>query len=239
MKLRIFTCLLTLLALAGCMSDRAVEAGPEPVLVFGATGPTGIIAVQQLREKGIPVTAFVRPTSKRDALQPLGVTFVVGDALSLVDVERAMSESNFGAVVSTIGGRPGQPRPDFYGVKNMVDAATKYGVKRMVLVSSIGAGDESRAKPPADAGFFKTVLHEKTLGEDYLIASGMDYTILRPGGLRTEPATGNSKLSESPAMGMVHRADVGAQIAKVLGDPASFGKVYYLIDPNLKRGEER
>ncbi|MEM6938196.1 MAG: SDR family oxidoreductase [Pseudomonadota bacterium] len=235
MKRIIMTWLIAATSLGGFAFSANAE--DNAVLVFGATGGTGLATVERLRERGIPVTAFVRPTSNREKLTPMGVSFAVGDALSAEDVEKAVAGGSFMAIVSAIGGRPDQPRPDFTGVRNMVDAAKKHGVKRMVLVSSIGAGDDAREKPAPDAGFFKTILHEKTLGEDYLIASGMDYTIIRPGGLRSEPATGNGQLSEAPTMGMIHREDVGALIVQTLMDPAANGKVYHAIDPNLKREE--
>ncbi|MFK7957181.1 MAG: SDR family oxidoreductase [Lysobacterales bacterium] len=238
MAIKLFTAAFAAMALAACAQSPSTSSSADAVLVFGATGGTGLATVRRLREQNVPVTAFVRPTSNREKLEPMGVSFVVGDALSLSDVDQAMADGNFAAVVSAIGGRPGQPRPDYTGVKNMVDAAKRNGVGRMVLVSSIGAGDAARAKPPADAGFFKTILHEKTLGEDYLIASGLEYTVIRPGGLRTEPATGNGQLSVAPAMGMIHREDVGALIVQALGDPSAVGKVYHAIDPNLKRESE-
>ncbi len=217
----------------------ACANGPTPssdgVLVFGPTGGTGLAAVRQLRAEGLPVTAFVRPTSNREKLESLGVSFVVGNALSASDVDKAFAGGNFTAVVSAIGGRQGEPRPDYEGVKNMVDGAKNHGVQRMILVSSIGAGDAARAKPAADAGFFQTILHEKTLGEDYLIASGLNYTVIRPGGLGSGSATGNGELTVAPASGIIQREDVGAMIAQTLNDPSAVGKVYYAVDPTLSR----
>lgn len=234
MRLRMTFSLITLLLITGCASSPE-PTEPAGVLMFGASGGTGVATVERLREQGIAVTAFVRPTSNRESLAALGASFVVGDALSAQDVNRAVASGNYRAIISAIGGRPDQPRPDFIGVRNMVDAALNHGVSRMVLVSSIGAGDASRADPGPDASFFQAVLHEKTLGEDYLVASGLTYTILRPGGLRSEPATGNGRLTIDPAMGMIHRSDVGALVAQVLDDPATFDRIYHAVDPNLKR----
>ncbi len=205
------------------------------VLMFGATGGTGVVTVGRLRAEGLPVTAFVRPSSNREKLEPLGVSFVVGDALSASDVDQAFAGGNFAAVISAIGGRPDEPYPDYLGVKHMVDAAKNHGVQRMILVSSMLAGDAARAKPPADAGFFKTIMHEKTLGEDYLIASGLKYTVIRPGGLGHGPATGNSELRLTPSMGMIQREDLGAMIVRTLNDPSAVNKIYHAIDPGLTR----
>lgn len=205
----------------------------DPILVFGPTGGTGEETIRRLVAREVSVTAFVRPTSVRTALEPLGVRFVEGEALVREDVDRAFAADAFAAVVCSLGGRRGEPRPDYDGVRHVVDAARDTGVSRVVLVSSIGAGDATREPPPSDAGFMRRVLYEKTRGEDYLIESGLRYTIVRPGGLRTEPPTGRGELTEAYAMGMIHRADVADLVVRVLDDETTVGKVFHAIDPSL------
>lgn len=206
-----------------------------PILVFGGTAGTGLETVKLLREQSIPVTVFVRPTSNREPLQPLDVSFVVGDALNADDVAAAFATAEFASVVSSLGGRRGEPRPDYVGNKNITNAAKDAGVGRVIQVSAIGAGERSRAKPPEDAGFMRKVMYEKTRGEDHLIASGLDYTLIRPGGLRDGAPTGDGIMVEEYIEGSINRADVALLIVRSLEDDSTIGKAYNVIDRNMQR----
>ena len=205
-----------------------------PVLVFGGTSGCGLETVKLLRQQDVPVTVFVRPTSNREALEPLGVSYVVGDALNAADVAAAFESGQYAAVVSSLGGRRGEPRPDYEGNRNITNGAKAAGVQRVIQVSAIGAGERSRAKPPEDAGFMRKVMYEKTRGEDHLIASGLDYTLIRPGGLRNGPATGTGMMTEDYVEGSINRADVGLLIVQALEDAATIGKAYNVIDRNMR-----
>ncbi len=216
------------------LGSQAAQAVDGPVLVFGGTSGCGLETVKLLRQRDVPVTVFVRPTSNRAPLEPLGVSFVVGDALNGEDVTAAFQAGDFVAVVSSLGGRRGEPRPDFVGNRNITDAAKAAGVARVIQVSAIGAGERSRPEPPADAGFMRKIMYEKTRGEDYLIASGLDYTLIRPGGLRNGPATGNGMMAEEYLEGSINRADVGMLIVQALEDDATIGKAYSVIDRNMR-----
>ena len=216
------------------LSSASAGALDGPVLVFGGTSGCGLETVKVLRAREVPVTVFVRPTSNRTALESLGVSFVVGDALNEQDVTAAFAAGRFTAVVSSLGGRRGEPRPDYEGNRNITNAARAAGVKRVIQVSAIGGGAPSRAKPAEDAGFMRKIMYEKTRGEDHLIASGLDYTVIRPGGLRNGEATGNGIMTEEEVSGSVNRADVGLLIVQALEDDATIGKAYNVIDANMR-----
>lgn len=209
-----------------------------PILVFGGTAGTGLETVKILREKGVPVTVFVRPTSNLEPLEPLDVALVVGDALEADDVTAAFAAADYVSVVSSLGGRRGEARPDYVGNKNITDAAKKAGVRRVIQVSAIGAGERTRAEPPEDAGFMRKIMYEKTRGEDYLIASGLDYTLIRPGGLRDGAPTGNGIMVEEYIEGSINRADVALLIVRSLEDDTTIGKAYSVIDSNMRRSFE-
>ena len=225
MNPRIF--LIAAALLVACAGARAGIEGP--VLVFGGTSGVGLETVKLLRERELAVTVFVRPTSNRAGLEPLGVTYVVGDALNEDEVRAAFGSGEFTIAISSLGGRRGEPRPDWVGNANITDAAKAAGVERIVQVSSVGAGD-TREAPPEDAGFMANVLYHKTMGEDHLIDSGLDYTIIRPGGLLNDPPSGNGMLIEEFTTGSINRADVALLIVQILDDDATIGKIYHAID---------
>lgn len=204
------------------------------VLIFGASRNTGLQVARLLTERGDTVTAFVRPTSDRSGLEPLGVRFVVGDALNADEVQAAFASARYSAVVTTLGCFRCEPAPDYLGNKNVFDAAKAAGVARVVMVSSIGAGDSADAPPWLSKWFLKDVLVLKTQAENHLMDLDLDYTILRPGGLKNAEATGKGLLSEDrDTMGLITRADLAGLIVQCLDDPGTAGKVYAAVDAEL------
>lgn len=219
--------------LLGVTSASAVEG---PVLVFGGTSGTGLATVQFLRKQDVPVTVFVRPTSNTSVLDPLGVKTVVGDALDADDVNAAYASGNFQSVVSSLGGRRGEPRPDLLGNRNINNGALASGVKRVIQVTAVGTGKTREA--PADMNSFAAIIYLKTLAEDELMASGLDYTIVRPPALRRGEATGRGILAEGENTGAIDRQELGRMIVEFLDDDSTIGKVLYPVDPALPGSEE-
>lgn len=224
-------------ALSSLVASTVAFAVEGPVLVFGGTSGTGLAAVQVLRAQDVPVTVFIRPTSDTSALEPLGVTTVVGDALVADDVAAAFATGSYKTVISSLGGRRGEPRPDLDGNKNITAAAKAAGAKRVVQISSIGVGD-TREPPGPGANFMAEVFYLKTLAEDELMNSGLDYTIVRPGGLRRGEATGTGIYQEEERMGSIDRQELGRLVVEMLNDDSTIGKVLYAIDPALPMPEE-
>ncbi|MDX2222981.1 MAG: SDR family oxidoreductase [Rhodospirillaceae bacterium] len=210
-----------------------IQAAGGPVLVFGGNRGTGLEAVKAIKADGGEAVVFVRPTSDAAELKALGVATVAGDALNPADVKRAFEVREFAAVVSSLGGRRGEPRPDYEGTKNIADAAKAAGVTRIVIVTAIGTGDSRPAVSAETMKVLGPVYAEKVKGEDYVKASGLTYTIIRPGGLTNEPATGNGLLTEDKTVGGdITRADLGRLVADVIDDPATFNKVFSAVDRN-------
>jgi nucleoside-diphosphate-sugar epimerase len=167
----------------------------------------------------------------------MNVETVVGDALNLTDVTNAMN-GQISAIVSTIGGMPqdGQ-RADFLGNKQLIDAAVKNGVSRFILVSSIGAGDTKDAIPATAYAALAPVLADKEKAEQYLIESGLNYTIVRPGGLKSEPATGNGILTlDTHVAGSITRSAVATLVCSCLASEAAQNRVLSAFDRNMVYG---
>src|SRR5690606_23422853 len=111
------------------------------------------------------------------------------------------------AIVSTLGCQGCESPPDYEGNRNLVDAAREAGIDRMVLVSTIGAGDSAAAPPWIARWILRDVIDLKTRAEEHLVASGLHYTIIRPGGLKDGPRSGRGELTEDrEAMGIINRS---------------------------------
>ncbi len=217
-------------------TDRFVPgayASAGPVLVFGGNKGTGLDVVRQLKARGESVTVVVRRSSDTAALRALGVTILIADALHPAEVRAAFGANVFQAVISTLGAsRRGEVRPDFEGNRNVIDAARAAGVGRFVLVTVIGAGDSLDSAPFPMGRLLKEVIESKTKAEDYLRASGLRYTIIRPGGLGTGTASGAAYLTEDRrAFSYIERADLARLVVDALGSPASVGKTFAAYDP--------
>jgi len=208
----------------------------DGVLIVGASRGTGLEVARLLEGRGEAVTAFVRPTTDMAGLLKLRVRLFRGDVLDPQSVQGALASGSFRAVIDTVGGKRGEPRPDYHGTRNLVDAARAAGVPRFILVTAIGAGDSRGAVGPRVLEFLGAVLEEKTLGENYLMASGLDYTILRPGGMTHDPASGTAiRTEDRRVMGVINRADLARLVVDCLDDPLSIGKVFHTVDPAIRR----
>ena len=95
----------------------------------------------------------------------------VGDALDKAAVEKAIKGKELDAVISTIGGTPADPKADSEGNINLIEAAEAAGVKRFILVTSIGTGSSKDAPPPQVYDVLKPVLLEKEKAENRLMES--------------------------------------------------------------------
>ena len=169
-------------------------------------------------------------------LEALGAKVMFGDALNYADLEASLLGSAIDVVITTMGGLPSDrgERADCEGNKNLIDAAVKAGVKKFILVSSIGSGNSVVAIAPQVLQTLGAILKEKEKAEQHLVASGLIYTIIRPGGLKSEAATGNAVLTEDPTVaGIIHRADVAMLVFDCLNSDRANNKVFSAIDRNM------
>ncbi|MBE9036216.1 SDR family oxidoreductase [aff. Roholtiella sp. LEGE 12411] len=206
------------------------------IFLAGASRGVGREIANYLTAQSLKVKALLRKEATAAELEAIGVQVVLGDALNVSDVERAiLTDEPIHAVISTLGGLPTDvERPDYSGNKNLIDAAVKAGIKKFILVSSIGTGNSAVAVPPQVLQTLGPVLAEKDKAEQHLIASGLTYTIIRPGGLKSDPATGNGILSEDPRIvGTINRADVAQLVCRCLNSDRANNKVLSAVDRNM------
>ncbi|MBW4504884.1 MAG: SDR family oxidoreductase [Scytonema hyalinum WJT4-NPBG1] len=210
------------------------------IFIAGASRGVGLEIAKCLIEQQVNVKALVRTEASRAELEAIGIKVVLGDALNIGDVERAiLTNEPVYAVISTIGSLPkDSEKVDYIGNKNLIDAAVKAGVQKFILVSSIGSGNSVVALPPQVLQTLGPVLVEKEKAENHLIESGLTYTIIRPGGLVSEPATGNGVLTEEPRIsGSIHRADVAQLVCRCLNSDRANNKVFSAVDRNMLFGQ--
>lgn len=205
----------------------------ETVLVAGASRGVGR-EIARILQPNFTVKALLRSNTAVTELEVLGIQPIMGDAM----IPEQLDLSGIDAVISTIGGLPGDiKRADDEGNRNLIDAAVKAGVKKFVLVTSIGCGDSVVALPPRALEALGAVLADKEKAEQHLIDSGLPYTIVRPGGLKSEPATGTGFLTEDPKIsGSIHRADVADLVCKCLISDRANQKILSALDRNQLSG---
>lgn len=154
------------------------------VFVAGATGRTGRWIVEELTTCHIPVRALVRDEQLAKAILSPDVELVVGDLLHKDSIYTALDDSTI--VICAVGAKPsfdptGPYMADFVSTKNLVDAAIGKQVEHFVLLSSLCV---SQFFHPLN--LFWLILFWKKQAEEYIQKSGINYTIVRPGGLRNE-----------------------------------------------------
>ncbi|TVQ89004.1 MAG: SDR family NAD(P)-dependent oxidoreductase [Chromatiaceae bacterium] len=214
------------------------------VILFGASRGTGLELARVLRQRQVPVTAMLRGEAGRGELDALGVALVAGDALNPADLTQALAGMPAGyRIVSTLGGsaRDGQLVDEIGNIAladaALAEAAREHGPVRLVLITSLGCGEMAPHRSAAAIAAFGSVVDAKTRAEDHLRASGLPWTILRPGGLRSEPATGRGVLSADPEIhGFIHRADLALLTERVLRDPATLHQALAAVDADQCHG---
>ena len=141
-------------------------------LVTGATGGVGRRIVRLLRERDLPVRAFVRLTSRYGELENRGAEIFIGDLQQDRDIQKACQGVQY--IISTHGSGGDAQALDYRANIELIDRAKENGVQHFVFISVLGAD-----RGYEDAPVFKA----KRAVEKYLQASGLNYTILRPAGL--------------------------------------------------------
>ena len=196
------------------------------VIVFGPTGGTGREIVSQALEGGHHVTAFTRNPTAVPA-RP-GLTVVGGTIEDAGEVSRAVAGHD--AVVSALGGRPWKRRARVCStaMSHIVPAMAQHGVRRIVTISTFGAGD---TRPQVDwlprlllfGVILRSEVADKEAMEQALAATGLDWIVVRVGVLADGPARGTFRVTDDRSirgMGKIGRADVAAFMLRQLTSDA-------------------
>jgi uncharacterized protein YbjT (DUF2867 family) len=186
--------------------------------------------VRLLAANGHEARAMIRTQDQWDTLRSLGGAPVVVDLESAVPITVSQAAEGVDAVVFSAGAGPGsgaarKETMDYGGAAKLIAAAQEHGVRRYVMVSSIGAHAPEAADEP-----MRPYLRAKRKADDVLIASGLSYTIVRPGSLTDERGTGLVDASaELGRRARIPREDVAATIVACLEMPQTIGKTFELF----------
>jgi len=198
------------------------------LLIIGATGPTGRELVQQAIAQGHQVTALVRNAAKAAFAAP--VKMIEGDVLDVASLKNAVAGQD--AVISSLGSALSGPFKEVTilseGTRNLVAAMRAAGVSRLINLTGIGAGDSQGHGPwyynwLIQPLVLRGVYHDKTRQEEIVRASGLDWTLVRPGILTNGPAKGLETVRaitelKGARAGSIRRADVAAFCLQELAD---------------------
>ncbi len=184
-----------------------------------------------LAEGGHEVRGLVRKEDQLPEVEAEGAEAVLCD-LESETVEGGVGEAVEGcdAIVFAAGAGPGsgaarKETMDFGGAAKLVEAAENRGVRRYLMLSSMGAGD-----PEAGSEAMRPYLRAKARADERLRESGLDYTIVRPGSLTDEEGTGRVEAAEHLGRrGEIPREDVARTLAAALESPNTSGKTFEVL----------
>lgn len=189
------------------------------LMIIGGSRGTGAELATLAQNAGHEVTTISRSggTVQADAKDPASIAPIISGA---------------DAVVITVGGAKGVSRNRAQVTKAVVQAMTEQGVRRLIVQSSLGAGDSRKHLPKAIALFTQAVLARALADhndqEGIVRGSELEWTIIRPSGLSSKEAHGTWQTAEEsqPASlgASIPRQDVAAYMLSILTDESTFGR---------------
>ncbi len=198
------------------------------VVVAGGHGKIGIRLLGLLAARGDRARGLIRNPDHAADLTAVGAEPIVCD---LESESPGPYVRGADAVVFAAGAGPGsgpdrKRTVDYGAAVKLVEAAMEHGVDRYVMVSSMGAGDPDAAPEPMRP--YQRAKHE---ADEALKASGLAYTIVRPGGLTDDLGTGRIEAAV-PSLGRrgtITREDTAATLLAVLDTPATAGLTFEVL----------
>lgn len=202
------------------------------VAIAGGHGKIALLLGRMLAARGDTVRGLIRNPDQEGDLRAAGVEPVLCDLEGDGDVAAAVRGAD--VVVFAAGAGPGsgaarKTTMDLEGATKLIDAAKAEGISRYLMVSAMGAADPPAEGAGGDDDVFGAYLRAKAGADEALRASGLDYTIVRPGGLTDDPATGLVSIAERLDRGQVPRPDVAAVLLACLDAPSTIGKSFDLV----------
>ncbi len=194
------------------------------ILIIGGHGKVALRLARILSERGDQVTSIFRNPDHTDDVAATGAHPVVADIEQLDTDALTVLLAGQDAVVFSAGAGGGNPSRTYAVDRDaairVIDAASRAGARRFVMVSYFGAGPDHGV--PQDDPFFPYA-EAKAAADAHLRASDLDWTVLGPGHLTLEPATGRIAVGGAPRGREVSRDDVALVAAAALADDSTIG----------------
>lgn len=198
--------------------------------ILGATGGTGTCLTRQALTAGHHVTAVVRDPSRLPVPASPRLRVMTADLMDPAAISPAVPGAD--AVLAAFGPRGTGPTTVLReGTRSVIEAMHKGGARRLIalsgsIVSDDGEGPVLRylAKPLARRTFLRHVAADMRGAEEEIRDSGLDWTIVRPPRLTSEPASGTYRTATDrnlPRGLTVSREDLAAYMLGIIGDPAT------------------
>jgi uncharacterized protein YbjT (DUF2867 family) len=194
------------------------------VVIAGGHGKVGLRALRLLAERGDRARGLIRNPDHAPDLGAVGAEPVVSDLEAVEATELTSELGGADAVIFSAGAGAGSGAArkrtvDYGGAVKLIEAARLAGISRYLMVSAIGANYPDRWSES-----MRPYYQAKAEADAQLEASGLDYTIVRPGGLTDDPGTGLIDAGRSlERSGSVPRDDVAATLVACLDEPATVG----------------
>ncbi len=211
------------------VSNQSADAAGDLVLVAGASGRTGQQVVRELTSAGYRVRALVRDADKARPVLGDGIEYATGDVRQRPTLDAAMPGVRY--VIVAIGATRKDPANgpefvDYQGVRNLAEAAAAAKADQLVVVSSAGVTQKDHVLNR----MFDNVLIWKGKGEEAVRASGVPYTIVRPGGLTDKPGGQSGVRLEQgdKGTGVIPRGDVARVCVAALKSAAARNRTFEL-----------
>lgn len=211
--------------------DTATKDHNVHILVIGSTRGTGRLLVDRLLRSGHDVRAMIRDEAQAADLTDAGATPVLGDLEGDLDAAFDTPDAPIDAVMFCAGsgsstGPDATMRVDLNGAVRVIDRCVADGIGSYVQLSSIGADDPVAG--PESMRHYLAAMHAR---DRILQASGLAATIVRPGGLTDDAATGEVQLGvpRLDERGSIPRADVAAVLAACVERPETAGAVFEVV----------
>ncbi|MFD8686792.1 SDR family oxidoreductase [Streptomyces sp. NPDC059651] len=204
------------------------------IVIAGGHGQIALRLERLLAARGDEAAGIIRNPKQSEDLRAVGAEPVVLDLESATVEETAEVLRGADAAVFAAGAGPnsGTDRKDTVDRGAAVlfaDAAQRAGVRRYVVVSSMGADPDH----PGNEVFDVYLRAKGAADADVRSRSALDWTILRPGMLTNDAGTGQVLLAASTGRGPVPRDDVAAALLELLDTPATAGLTLELISGNV------
>ncbi|MER8040205.1 SDR family oxidoreductase [Streptomyces hydrogenans] len=200
------------------------------IVIAGGHGRIALRLERLLSAGGHEAVGLIRRPEQAEDLRAAGAEPVVLDleAASVEEVAEVLRGADAAVFAAGAGPASGAARKDTVDRGAAVlfaDAAERAGVRRFVVVSSMGAdaghaGDE----------VFDVYLRAKGAADDAVRSRpGLEWTILRPGMLTDDAGTGLVRLEARTGRGPVPRDDVAAVLAELVDSPGTAGLTLELV----------